>query len=501
MRRATSAVLVALAAALAAPAAAPAARTQESLVSDDRQFLALGPAAREAALNDALALGADGLRTVVAWRTIAPVRRPRGFAPRDPGAYAAERWDALDDLVRGARARSLSVLLSPSTPAPDWASGCDASVRAARRSVCLPSPEQYRAFVTALGRRFSGTYADENQDRAPLPRVERWSFGNEPNQPAWLYPQLARRRGITYVASAVHYRALVRSGLRALRATGHAADLVLVGETAASGRTSGGLAARPVPPQRFLRDFFCLDAAGRALTGRAAAVRDCAGVRRLSVSGVAHHPYPGGGSRSPLARGDAARDIAVASSGRLTRILDAAAARGRIPRRLPLHYTELGFQSSPPDRRLGVPLAAQASFLNQADWLAWRDPRVRAVAQYLLVDDPGRDTFQSGLRFADGREKPAFAAWRFPLWVARDGDAKLTVYGQLRPLASRAPASIEIQNAPLAFGDFTTVETVAVGSENGSFSVSVDRREGRWRLRWAPAPGFELLSREAVAAA
>ena len=52
--------------------------------------------------------------------------------------------------------------------------------------------------------------------------------------------------------------------------------------------------------------------------------------------------------------------------------------------------------------------------MNQSDWIAWRDPRVRAVAQYKLVDDASPSSFQSGLRFADGRAKPAYAAYRLP---------------------------------------------------------------------------------------
>ena len=85
-------------------------------------MLQAGPAARERALADVAALGADGVRALVLWADVAPVphgaRPPAGFDPADPATYPPARWDPLDELVRGASARGLSLLLSPSTPAP-----------------------------------------------------------------------------------------------------------------------------------------------------------------------------------------------------------------------------------------------------------------------------------------------------------------------------------------------------------------------------------------------
>ena len=491
-----------LAAGLVAPAAAPAARNQLSLLEDEAQLLQLGPDARNRALDDGVALGADGFRSQVSWRAIAPrptaKRRPKRFRGANPKAYPAANWDALDDFVRGASARGLTVLLSPSTPIPRWAaSGCG-RVRGARLRVCKPSPKLYGDFVRALGKRYSGAYADENQGGGVLPRVARWSFGNEPNLPGWLYPQFARKAGITYAAAAVRYRALAVSGLRALRASGHGRDQILLGETAPIGRTTGPLATRPVPPATFIRDLLCIDRRGAALRGTAARVRGCTRPRRLAVSGFAHHPYTRGGSQPPLTKGNAATEITIASARRLKRLLDAAGRRGRIPRKLPIHYTEYGFQTNPPDRLFGVRLPQQALYINQSDYIAYRDPRVRTVSQYKLVDDAPAASFQSGLRLIDGRPKPAYAAYRQPLYVARAGAAGLRVYGQVR-LAS-GPTQVELQNAPLGTAAWVTVQVVPVRSRTGAFLVRIPRREGRWRLRWVAPNGAEVLSREAVPA-
>ena len=492
-----------LAACLLAPAGAQASRGQVSLLEDETQLLQRGAAARNAALDDAVALGADGFRSQVTWRAIAPrptaTRRPRRFRGANPAAYPAAKWDGLDDFVRGASARGLTVLLSPSTPIPRWAAGpgCGA-LPASRLRVCRPSPRLYGDFVRALGRRYSGAYRDENQGGGVLPRVTRWSFGNEPNLPGWLYPQFGRSGGITYAAAAVRYRQLAAAGLRALRATRHGRDQILLGETAPIGRLTGPLPGRPIPPATFIRELLCIDRRGAAFQGAAARVRGCTRARRLGVSGFAHHPYTRGGSQPPLTKGRAATEITIASSGRLKRLLDAAGRRGRIPRRLPIHYTEYGFQSNPPDRLFGVTLAQQALYINQSDYIAYRDPRVRTVAQYKLVDDPAMSSFQSGLRLVSGQPKPAYAAYRQPLFVVRAGAARLRVYGQVR-LAS-GPTQVELQNAPLGSPAFQTVQVIPVAARNGAFLVSIPRREGRWRLRWLAPDGSEVLSREAVPA-
>ncbi len=486
-----------------APAASQAAHTQESLVEDEYRMLQAGPAARVRALDDAVVLGADGARALVLWVDIAPApreaRRPAGFDPTDPAAYAAARWDPLDGLVRGTAARGLSLLLSPSTPAPAWASRCEGSV--GKRRLCRPGGAQYGAFLRALGRRYSGSYADENQGGGVLPPVRRWSFSNEPNQPSWLRPQFARSGGITYPAAAVAYRAMVRGGIAGLRASGHGGDQMLLGETSPIGRETGRLETRPVPPAAFIRTLLCMDSGGDRLRGKSAAVRGCKTPRPLRVTGFAHHPYTQGGSQPPLTRGRRATEITISSAGRLERLLDAGARLRRIPKLLPIHYTEHGFQTNPPDLLFGVSPARQAEFINQSDWIAYRDGRVRSVAQYKLIDDTVVSSFQSGLRFFDGVPKPAFDAYRLPLWVKRKGAARLRVYGQVRPLAAGATTDVELQNAALGAGPFRTVATVMVRSVNNTFVRTIPRREGRWRLRWVQPDGSELFSREAVAAA
>ena len=96
---------------------------------------------------------------------------------------------------------------------------------------------------------------------------------------------------------------------------------------------------------------------------------------------------------------------------------------------------EYGFQTNPPDKLRGVSPGRQDLYLQQAAYLAWSDPRVQLISQYLWVDEKvgggKRYTgWQSGLHFADGRPKPALAHFAHPMWLDY---ANSTLWGQVRP--------------------------------------------------------------------
>ncbi len=200
------------------------------------------------------------------------------------------------------------------------------------------------------------------------------------------------------------------------------------------------------------------------------------------MTGYAHHPYTRGGSRPPLSRVNAG-EITINVASRLTRLLDQAARAKRIPAKLPIEYTEHGWQTRP-DLIFGVTDAQQAEYINQSDWIAYKNPRVHTVAQYKIVDDQNIGSgFQMGLRLFTGAAKPAYAAYRLPIWVSGKG-ANVTVYGQLRPADNGTAQSVDIQNAASAGAAFKTVQTVPVTSANGIFTAEVPNSGGLWRLSW-----------------
>ena len=122
---------------------------------------------------------------------------------------------------------------------------------------------------------------------------------------------------------------------------------------------------------------------------------------------------------------------------------------------------------------------------------------MHTVAQYKIVDDENIAAgFQMGLRlFSGGARKPAYDAYKLPIWVARTG-SNVTVYGQARPADPGAALQVDVQNAASAGASFQTVATVPVTSANGTFTVELPNTGGLWRLRWNG-----LTSRQAEVAA
>jgi hypothetical protein len=441
---------------------------------------------------------------------------PRGFNGADPADYPPHLWDPYDSLVFEAAARGIAVNFNPTGPGPQWAHE-RTRVKAAQRTY-KPNPKQFRKFVRAAGRRYSGSYRDENTGQV-LPRVSWWAIWNEPNQPGWLTPQSEKKRGVGMVAAAPHlYRKLLVAGAKGLLATGHADDLLLFAELAPLGS-----AIRPngiVPslrPGRFLPEMFCLNPRYRPFTGRAARARRCGNVESLGVLerfgrvGLGHHPYTR--KASPRKR-ETHRDIMnIGNVGALPRALDKIARRtGLIPRDLPIFFTEFGYQTLPPDPIRGISLDRQAEYVNEAEFIAWRHPRVFSHAQFQLYDVPPRTefpvdtpaywaTYQSGLFTAlpEGAPKPGANAYKFGLVVRRRGGTA-RIWGQVRFAPNGATYPIALQErAPGSSTWVTSGDLVQVTNSQGYFKARRPTQRGStWRAVWGEFGRYEV-SREAVA--
>ena len=488
-RRARRLFVVAAACAALPTAPALAAPDQLSLIEDETFMLDRGPEVQAQTLDEAKALGADLIRANVIWARVAPsptsTKKPKGFDGKKPESYGAT-LAMFDSLVAGAQARGMQVLLTPTGPIPAWASRCKGSVAA--RKVCKPDPKLYGDFVRALGARY--------------PTVKYWSIWNEPNLGSWLSPQYEVVGGVAVQRSASLYRSLAKSAISSLRATGHrtTTDQIWLGETAPLGDDPSGCSAqrslrapkscakkiKKTSPETFLRGVFCLSKSGGSLGGAEGKDQSCKGYKKLGINGYAHHPYTRGGSRPPLSKTNAG-EITIGVASRLTKLLDQAGKRKRIPTKLPVHYTEHGWQTNPPGVNdiFAVTDAQQSEYINQSDWIAYNNKRVKTVAQYKIVDDVNIAAgFQMGLRlFNGGARKPAYDAYKLPLWV-RDKGANLTVYGQVRPADAGAAGTVDVQNAPAGSSAFKTVASVPVTSANGTFTAEVPDTGGVWRLSW-----------------
>ena len=470
-------LLLAFAILLALPAAAWAGPSQESIFQDDGALIDASGAKRDRTLDQLKSLGVNVIRTNLVWAYVAPhpgsKRKPR-FDETDPGRYNLGRWDGL---VQEAAARGLDVLMTVTGPAPVWASRCGGP--ASLRRICNPNPVDFGNFVTAVGRRYDGTFLE-------VPRVSQWSIWNEPNQSAWLYPQLQLSRGQYRPYAPRLYRDLSYAAITALHQTGHGSDRILLGETAPLGRTFGPPAKRSLNPSAFLEGLFCMDSRGHTLRGADASALGCGGgFKRVLVTGYAHHPYTRGAGRdprSPVGPGD----ITLSTLGRLGTELHRAAHLRRVSRLLPVFLTEYGIQTDPPDRSAGVPLSVQAGWLNLSDWIAFGNRSVLGVSQYELYDDFGTAAFQTGLRFRNGRAKPSLAAYRLPIWVSARGRTT-TVWGQVRPGGVGSRVAVLFQTS--AHSGFHRATTLSIGNPRGFFSYTSHRSAFRWQLQWLDADG------------
>jgi hypothetical protein len=514
------AALAAAVAIAAFPAAGLASPRQESVLMDDAQFVYADAQHVDQRMAEAKSLGFDRIRVSVYWRLLAPApdsrQKPAGDAG-DPRWYAG--WDRYDRIAQLAAKHGLGVLFSVTGPAPLWATGTPEQGRSDVADTWDPSATDYGEFVTALAKRYSGSWQDEHQEPSsiplmppttvkspPLPRVDHWSIWNEPNHGGWLTPQW---NGKPLVPQSPRiYRGLLDAGWSALQANGHAQDTILIGETSPAGLNPG--LTRGLHPLRFVRELYCLDGRLRPFKGAAAQKRGCpssfdaaafvaAHPALFKASGWAHHPYS---LTTPPGARDKDRDDATLSGiPRLTRTLDRAAGVYRQSTRLPIWMTEYGYQTDPPDPTIGVSFARQAAWLDDATYIAYRNKRIASFAQFLLVDDgPLRQwrpsdprywgTFQSGLVSLQGKHKTAYESFKRPIALVRKGRG-LTVFGQLRVAGGRA-AAVQFRRRG---GKAWTTVAQATGSARGFVVVRLHRaRRGSYRIAWADAGTSRAVS-------
>ena len=513
LRRALIVLLLLLGAA-AAPATAQAAPSQLSIMLDDDQLLDRGDDARDDALRRMKSLGVDYARVSILWSVVAENSKKgsarRRFRGEDPSTYPLGNWDRYDRLVRAARTIGVGLYFNVTGPGPRWAHGRAPRSERENQATWRPNSREFGKFVRAVGTRYSGTYRDENDTREPLPRISFWAIYNEPNQGGWLTPQYVKRGRKSIPYSPVMYRDLWLEGRRGLDVTGHQRDVVLIGETAPLG-SNGVTAKSPIRPKKFIRELFCVKSNGRRYTGRDARDRRCTTLKRIKkfrTTAWAHHPYT---KKLPPNRRDVSRDsISMANVSDLGRLLDQMATRTkRIARATPTIMTEFGYETTPPDPFNGVTLAQQAAYINEGDYIAYKDPRILGQTQFLLRDvDPVKGaprnskrywfTYQSGLLALDGTPKPAALAYRHPFVVTPSGDRD-RLWGQLRFLPNGMRSQVELQFRPQGAAEFTTVEG-PVPVTNGSGFYEAERPSpgpGTWRAVWRdPGGGGTITSRE-----
>ena len=440
--------LIALAALLLAAPAAEARKSQITIFEAARELRSQDARERMQTLDEIRGFGVKWVRVVLYWRDVAPSPRSNAAPRFDETNPAAYDWSPYDSVVNEARSRGIRVLVTPSGPAPDWAT-------LAGNGTDYPSPTRFGRFMTAVGRKFGS-------------RVSRWSIWNEPNHPGFLGPQY--RRGKPY--SPRLYRRLFVAADRALNRTGNRRDRVLMGETAPRGNSN------VVHPLKFLRGALCLN-------NRYRKRRSCP---KLPANGYAHHPYTT--RAGPFFVSHRRDDVTIGSLGRLTRAIKRAERARALPRRTPIYLTEFGIQSRP-DPIYGVSQSRQAEYRAIGEKIAWNSGRVAAISQYLMRDDMPRKGsnryggFESGLRRSNGRKKVAYGAFRLPV-VARRSGRSVRLWGLVRPHSGRERVEIQYRNRG---GKWRRLKHAGTGGR-GYWSASTRFRRGRkYRVSWLAGNG------------
>ncbi len=495
-------------------------------------------------------LGAQVVRVSVPWYYIAPdgtsKKAPQGFDATDPAAYPAVNWQLWDEIDTDAHNDGITVDFDLMGGAPRWALGPGRPAGNSNPN-WEPNAGQFGGFVRAVGTRYSGNYDPTTGTVAPgnpddLPRVDFWSIWNEPDYGPSLAPQGVPGH-LRIENSPRLYRGLVDAAWSGLQATGHttSTDTIVFGELAPRGESYWGVFSG-MTPLDFMRNLYCVDSNYRELRGAAARMRGCpttaAGSRAFraqnpalfEASGVSDHPYmrwypPNDEINPDPVNHLSTRDYtSLGVIGNLTRAIDRLVGVYGSKARFPIYDTEFGYITAPPKHSPDPAVrstkvyylspAVAAGYINWAEYISWRNSRLRSFDQYLLYDieRPTRANdwggFASGLLTWTGTQKATYYAYRLPLYLPATTERRghsLEVWGCVRPatfgvLDTGEPQTGQIEFAPGSSNQFTTIQTVTIGrGANCYFDVQVAfPSSGNVRLVYTYPLGDALLANGAI---
>jgi hypothetical protein len=510
----------------ALPTAASASTSQFAMIQDNSDLLSA---------VDAFAqfreLGANTVRVVVPWSQIAPdpgSHNKPSFDATDPNAYPAAGWVPYDNLVRAAGRYGLRLDFTVSGGTPVWADGPGVPKAGSNPFFAWkPNVTEYGQFVQAVGKRYDGHYTPNGQT-SPLPAVHFWALYNEPNFGQDLGPQAIK--GSRVSVGPMMYRNLVSAGWKALQATGHGHDTILIGEFAARGLTGPATRSHPqglpgnfgqTKPLTFIRTLYCVDNKYQKLRGANARAVGCptnAGASRrfrsqnpglFNASGVSDHPYAL--YLSPVADGRSDPDFAsFPDLGNLARTMDRVLRVYGSHKHYPIYNTEYGYITHPPKAPPYASPTKASLFINWAEYLSYKNPRVKSYMQYLLEDPPPTagpySGFASGLETYKGAKKATFYAYRMPFYMPKTQfkrSQKAEVWGDVRPAPFAMLDGFGPQRAQIQLrsggGSFRTIKTVALNRPGGYFDVRMKfPSSGMVRIQWTYPSGDPLLSDPSV---
>jgi hypothetical protein len=366
---------------------------------------------------------------------------PSGFKPRDP-EDPGYHWGAVDQAVNAVHAGGLKVILTVTGSGPVW--GTEKPKRGKPR--VNPDAKKFADFATATATRYGS-------------KVDTYIVWNEPNINLWMQPQATCVKRRCTPHSPHQYRKIVLAAVPALTRADPGAK-VLIGALAPAGTTLRA-PNNKVRPLEFLRAFACVDKKYRPIrTG------ECKRYKAPTAYGFAYHPH--GILKAPSKRSPNKDDAQMADLSRVISTLDKLTRKRRVKTsdrslngRFGLYLTEYGYQTRPPDRILGVSASLQSTYLQQAAFLAAKQPRVRNMTQYVWIDERGSGSgWQSGMRYFNGTAKLALRTFPIPFWAQRRGRSAIDIWGQVRP-GDASSVQIQRRNG----SSWMTITTMSTNSK------------------------------------
>jgi hypothetical protein len=295
------------------------------------------------------------------------------------------------------------------------------------------------------------------------------------------------------------YRTLINAAWKAAHQTGHGHDTLLLGELdplgnslAKPGRGSNAPGTiGTTSPLAFVRALYCVDNNFHKVTGSIARQWKCptssaasrkfrsANPALFNSSGFAIHPYTL--KQSPTSKKVNNNYATFPVLSRLTGALDKSIKANGGHKRYSIYNDEFGFITRPPSGA-GFPSPAKASvYLNQSEYLSYKNPRLATYDQYLIFDAqpiPGRPApgFNTGLYSWQGKPKVTVNAFRLPVWLPKQTvhkGAKAEVWGAARPstFASAGARRVAIQMQKGGHGAWSTIQTATAAAKTGYFDI------------------------------
>ncbi len=434
-------------------------------------------------------LGVSIVRVEIPWSQVAV--DPNSRTMPSGNLYPDANWAPYDAAIKQAGQDGIQVDLVLTGGAPLWAT--QGGAPSGYAYVWKPNASLYGQFVQAAASRYSSAHF-----------FEVWNEGN------WgpsLAPQ--KQAGSRVYNSAAIYRSLLDAGYGALRATGHGSDTIVDDSLSPDG--SGSVNATNIAsPLVWIRQLYCLDNNYRPLRGATASQAGCptnaGGTRSFAsahpalfrTTGFGVHPYGYGNppSRAAFPNPNSVELAELPQMAKtLSRVMKAYGSR----KAMAIYNTEYGYETRPPQRARAFPTTTTAAaYLNQAEYISWKNPKVLSYDQYEIIDE---GWFTTGLYTSSRVAKPSYYAFRMPIWLPVTSTRKgrtLEVWGCVRPANFARSDTGQAQTAYIQFqrgsGAWTTVQAVRITNSRGYFDTRVKfPSSGQVRIAWSYPAGDSNL--------